>query len=134
MAVGLSCYVRNFVRDQPFAWDLVEIGHYWRQYDRLWRHWQQVLPVPIVEVQYEQLVERPDEEIRRMIDRCGLPWDERCLDFHRTHRPVITTSQVRRPIYRDAVQHWRHYARHLQPLEKAIAGEVEPAAGPHSTT
>jgi tetratricopeptide (TPR) repeat protein len=127
VAVGFSCYRRYFWDSQLFAWDLAEIGHYWRQYDRLWHHWQQVLTIPVFELQYEQLVERSENEIRLMLDHCGLPWDDRCLDSHRTRRVVQTTPEVRQPIYREAVEHWQHYRHHLESLTQAIAGELEPS-------
>ena len=104
--------------------DLTSIGHYWAQYERLHRHWQQVLPLQVLEMQYEDLVDRPEQESRRLLDYCGLDWDDSCLEFHRTNRGVITTPQVRRPIYRHALEHWRNYEQHLEPLKKAIAGPI----------
>ena len=117
MAVGFSCYVRKFATGQNFGWDLTDIGHYWHLYDSLWRHWQQVLPIPVLDLQYEHLMERPEEEIRRLLDRCGLDWDDRCREFHRTSRPVSTSLEVRRPIFRDSLEHWRRYEHHLEPLK-----------------
>ncbi len=127
LAIGFSCYRRYFWEGQLFSWDLAEIGHYWRQYDRLWRHWRQVLPVPVLALPYEQLVENSEEEIHRILDHCGLPWDDNCLQSHRTGRRVQTTMEVRRPIYREALDHWRHYEHHLEPLIKAVDGELQPS-------
>jgi len=126
MAVGLSCFRRLFKGEQPFAWDLVEIGHYWRQYDRLVRHWQSALPISVYELHYEQLVQHPESQIRRLIDYCRLDWDPRCLEHHATARRVTTDTGVRSPIHQSAAEHWRNYADHLEPLKRALAGEIEP--------
>jgi tetratricopeptide (TPR) repeat protein len=114
----LSCYFQNFGQPQPFTLDLADLGFYYREYERLMEHWRRVLPLPIFEMPYEELTADPETYSRRMIDFCGLDWDERCLRFHETERPVRTASvlQVRKPIYRTAVGRWKRYEKHLQPL------------------
>jgi hypothetical protein len=87
-------------------------------------HWHQVLPPGrIMDVRYEELVGDPEGVARRIVDHCGLPWDPRCLDFHRNGRPVRTASatQVRKPIYKDSVARWRKYEAFLGPLLAELA-------------
>jgi tetratricopeptide (TPR) repeat protein len=119
----VSCYLSYF-RGLPFTWDLEDLGQYYRQYERLTAHWNAVLPLPVLEVRYEELVENQEEVSRRLVAFCGLEWDERCLAFHENSRPVHTVSalQVRRPIYKSSVGRWRRYEAHLQPLLKALGG------------
>jgi tetratricopeptide (TPR) repeat protein len=119
----LSCYSKLFTDDQPFAYDLGELGRYYRAYAELMDHWHRLLPgETLLDVRYEAVVDDIEGEARRIIAHCGLPWDERCLDFHRTARPVRTASanQVRQPIYRTSVERSRAYAALLQPLRDAL--------------
>ncbi|REJ94608.1 MAG: tetratricopeptide repeat protein [Planctomycetota bacterium] len=119
--VGLSCYLSNF---STIAWAcrLEDIGRFYREYERLMRHWTDVLPMEIHDVQYEDLVAQPAEVSRELIAACGLAWDDRCLEFYKLDRPVQTASrlQVREPIYRSSVDRWKRYAKHLDPLRKAL--------------
>jgi hypothetical protein len=114
----LSCFFQYFASGNTFSYDLADCGHRYVQVERLLKHWQQVLPLPMFTMQYEELVADLPGQSRRLIDFLGLPWDPACLQFHRTERAVITASgwQVRRPIYNDAVGRWRNYAKHLKPL------------------
>jgi tetratricopeptide (TPR) repeat protein len=121
----LSCFFRNFATSFPFKNDLVQLGRLYRDYERLMAHWRAVLAMPSFEVQYEELTAEPEPIIRRLVEFCGLDWNERCLRFHETQRPVRTASmlQVRRPIYRSAIGRWKHYEQQLQPLIAALRGE-----------
>jgi tetratricopeptide (TPR) repeat protein len=124
----LSCYLQNFGEPHHFTLDLGHLASYYRAYERLMSHWRQVLPVPMLEVLYEALIDDPATWIRRVIAYCGLEWDERCLRFYETERPVQTASmlQVRKPLYRSAVGRWQRYEKHLQPLMQALdAGEMD---------
>jgi hypothetical protein len=115
----LSCYSKLFATGQKFTYDLAELGRYYRWYHELMAHWRAVLPPgTMLEVRYEEVVENFEQQVRRMLDYCGLPWDRACLEFHQTRRPVSTASsaQVRRPIYRGSVARWRRYESHLAPL------------------
>lgn len=118
----LSCYTTNFKNRQPHMFRLEDLGFYYRQYERLMDHWRRVLPLPILDVSYEELVASPEPLVRRLVAFCGLPWDDRCLQFHRSPRCVQTCSvwQVRQPIYSRSVGRWRAYARHLDPLVQAL--------------
>jgi hypothetical protein len=121
--IALSAFQSCFIDGHEFTYDLAELGRYIRAYEMLMQHWQRVLPQhAILEVQYEKLVDRLDDEARRIIDFCRLDWDDACLSFHKTQRPVHTASvnQVRQPIYRSSVGRWRHYEPFLQPLLDAL--------------
>lgn len=120
----LSCYLRTFTGEVVFSYDLSELGHYYRHYSALMDHWRALLPARCyLEVHYEDIVADLEREARRMVEFCGLPWDEACLSFHQTDRPVRTASaaEVRQPIYRTSVGRWRPYGRHLAPLIAALA-------------
>ena len=111
----LSCFKADFVAPQQFAYDLAELGHYFRDYRRLMDHWHAVLPGRMLDVGYEALIANQEGETRKLLDYCGLAWEDACLSFHATERPVLTASnaQVRKPIYRDSIDRWRRYERHL---------------------
>lgn len=114
----LSCFSKLF-DDVPFSYDLGELGRYYHAYDALMAHWRAVLPPGVMlEVQYEALVTDFDAQARRMLDHCGLPWDDACSEFYRNRRAVATSSvaQVRQPLYRHALTRWRPAADLLQPL------------------
>jgi hypothetical protein len=119
--VCVSCYTSYF-RGLHFTWDLNDLGQYYRQYERLMAHWRTVLPLPILDVVYEELVADPEAVSRELVAFCGLDWDARCLAFHENPRAVHTVSalQVRRPMYTNSVGRWRRYAAHLQPLLEAL--------------
>ena len=118
----LSVFAQKFTGHHPYANDLSEIGNYYREYERLMAHWRSVLPIPMLEVDYEDVVADLPGSARQLVGFCGLAWDERCLAFHENQRPVRTASawQVRQPLYRHAVGRWRHYEAHLAPLKKAL--------------
>ncbi len=125
----LSCFSILFGGDQPFAYDLGELGRYYAAYQRLMQHWRAVLPPGVMlDVQYETLVGDFEAEARRMLAHCGLEWDEACRDFHKTQRPVHTASavQVRQPLYRSSIGRWRPPEEALRPLLDALAG-ADPA-------
>ncbi len=117
----LSCYFQNF-KEVDFAWSLEDLGHYYREHQRLLAHWKSVLPLDILEVRYEDLVACQNTVSRNMIAFCGLEWEDRCLTFHKNPRPVQTPSalQVRQPIYTRAVGRWKKYAKHLEALRRAL--------------
>ncbi|MGH8863221.1 MAG: tetratricopeptide repeat-containing sulfotransferase family protein [Burkholderiales bacterium] len=118
----LSCYRQLFAKGQHFTYDLTEIGEYYLQYQRMMDHWATVLPGQMLTVQYEEVVADFEAQVRRLLEFCGLPWEEACLRFYESDRPVRTPSseQVRQPIYDRSVGHWRYYARHLDELITVI--------------
>ncbi len=120
----LSCYFLDFTGWLPFTYDLTKLGQYYHQYLRLMAHWRTALPTPVLEVRYEDLVADKEAVSRRMIAFCGLDWDDACLAFHETDRPILTGShwQARQSIYKSSVGRWRRYEQHLGPLKQALAG------------
>jgi hypothetical protein len=109
---------------QYYTYDLGELGRYFRRYQKLMTHWRRVLPPGrILDVHYEQVVSDLEGQARRIVAHCGLHWDERCLSFYQTERPVPTASamQVRQPIYKNSVGRWRIYEPFLAPLLDEIA-------------
>jgi tetratricopeptide (TPR) repeat protein len=125
MDACLSIYTLHFPGNYPFAYDLQNLGLYWRLYRELMAHWRAVLPVPVLEVDYESMVADPEATMRGVLGFCGLPWDPQCLAFHADGRLVRTSSfaQVRQPVYRDAVAGWRRFESELEPLRRALAAE-----------
>ncbi|MCW5713023.1 MAG: sulfotransferase [Bauldia sp.] len=119
----VSIYTNWFNEKHGYAADQVTLGRYYRQYDRLMKHWSRVLPVQVFDVQYEELVSDLETVARRMVDFIGLPWDPACLRFHETKRGVTTISrwQVRQPIYNSSVGRWKAFERHIGPLISALA-------------
>jgi len=123
MAACFAMYKQQLPRDAAFSYDLGDVGRYYNRYVSLMEHWKSVVPGRIHFVQYERLVDDTENEIRRMLDYCGLPFEEGCLRFWENDRTVLTPSaeQVRRPIYRDAVEQWRKFEPWLGPLKEALA-------------
>lgn len=120
---AVSCFSLLFGRGQAYSYDLAELGRYCRGYLRLMAHWREVLPDGFLDVRYEDVVDDLESQARRIIAYCGLDWDDACLDFHRTQRPVQTASatQVRQPIYRSSIGRWRVHEQYLRPLLDALA-------------
>lgn len=120
-------YKQLFAQGQPFCYDLVEVGEYYLQYQRLMDHWHEVLPGKVLDVQYEEVVRDLEGQVRRILEYCELEWEESCLRFHETSRSVKTASseQVRRPIYSSAVNTWRHYEHHLDALIEVLEPLLE---------
>jgi tetratricopeptide (TPR) repeat protein len=127
MAACFAMYKQLLPNDAGFSYDLDELGRYYNNYVSLMDHWQSVLPGRIHFMQYERLVEDTETEIRGMLDYCGLPFEEGCLRFWENDRAVATPSagQVRRPIFRDALQQWRNFEPWLGPLRNALDKPAE---------
>ena len=128
MACCFSGYKQHFARGQHFSYSLEEIGRYYRRYVELMAHMDQALPGKIHRVFYEDMIEDTEIEVRRLLEYCGLPFEEACLRFYATERAVRTASayQVRKPIFREGLDQWRHFEAWLDPLKKAL-GPVLPA-------
>ena len=123
----LSCYRQLFARGQSFTYDLTDIGEYFLQYQRLMDHWHTVLPGAVLTVQYEELVGDFENQTRRLLAHCELPFEDACLRFYETERPVRTPSseQVRRPIYTSSIGFWRNYEGRLGELREVLAPCLE---------
>jgi len=115
-------YKQLFASGQPFTYDLTELGEYYLQYQRLMDHWHQAMPGFVLDVHYEDVVGDLEAQVQRILDFCGLPFEESCLRFHETERAVKTASseQVRKPIYSTSVNLWRHYEAHLDVLVEIL--------------
>ena len=118
----LSCYQKLFTQGQQFSYDLQDLGHYYQVYYRLMQHWQAVLPGRILDVRYEDVVANQEQKAREILAFCGIAWDDACLAFYQSNRPVMTasTAQVRQPIYTTSVERWRRYERQLGTLLEAL--------------
>ena len=94
---------------------MTELAAYYRQYHATMKHWHEVLPGKVLDVHYEETVTDLETQVRRILAHCGLPFEEACVRFHETQRPVKTASseQVRQPLYTDALGYWRRYEKHL---------------------
>jgi len=128
----LSCFSRLFFGELPYAYDLGELGRYYRGYEALMAHWRKVLPPGVMlDVQYEDVTADLEGQARRILAHCALAWDPRCLDFHRNQRPVLTASatQVRQPIYNSSVGRSRPYEPFLTPLLEELNRNAGAGAG-----
>ena len=126
MDICLSNYSRLFNETMPFAYELGELGHYYRCCHHLMEHWKNILPAgTILDFKYEDVVEDLESQARRLIEFCGLEWQDACLEFYKNDRPVRTASiaQVRTPIYKSSVARWEHFRKHLEPLRAVIEKE-----------
>ncbi len=121
----LSIYFQASNTGNAYSYDLADLSVFYRQYRRLMAHWRSVLPGRLIEVDYEELVNHQEVVSRRLVAQCGLEWDDACLSFYQHRRPVLTVSgwQVRQPIYKTAVQRWKHYEKHLGPLKRALGDQ-----------
>jgi len=123
----LGAYKQLFAKGQHFTYDIQDLSEYYQQYHKVMTHWHAVLPGKVLDVHYEDTVTRLEWQVRRLLEHCGLPFEEQCLRFHETDRPVKTASseQVRQPIYRSALGKWRHYETHLDIWREDLAGIID---------
>ena len=126
LACCFSGFKQLFGEGQEFSYGLAEIGNYYRQYVKLMDHWDRVLPDFVLRVQHEDVVDDLSGQVRRLLDFCGLPFEQACVDYHRTERSVRTPSaeQVRRPIYRSGLEQWQHFEPWLAPLKEALGADL----------
>ena len=122
MDTCLSIFKTDFTGTHPYAYDQDELGHYYKCYEDLMAYWHYVMPGYIHDLSYEKMVDDPTEQTQALLAFCGLEWDNACLEFYNTDRPVKTASatQVRKPIYRDSLELWKRYEHHLQPLRDSL--------------
>ena len=111
--VAISCFFQQFQTGAPWAGNIEHSLHYEQLYSRLMQHWEQVLQLPLLQLEYESLVEDPRGQVSRMLNFLGLAWEEQCLKFDQSSRTTLTASnqQVREKIYRSSVDRWKHYAQ-----------------------
>ena len=122
LACCVSAFKQNFAEGQTFSYDLADLGRYYAEYVRLMAQVDAVLPGRVHRVFYEDLVAAPEREVRRLLDYCGVPFEDRALRFHENRRAVRTASseQVRRPIFREGLDNWRPFEPWLGPLKAAL--------------
>jgi hypothetical protein len=126
MACCFSGFKQLFGEGQEFSYRLADIGNYYKEYVALMDHWDRVIPEFVLRVQHEDVVRDLDTQVRRILNFCGLPFEQACIEFHKTERSVRTPSaeQVRQPIYQTGLEQWRNFESHLQPLSDALGPEV----------
>ena len=129
MACCFSNFKQLFASGQQFTYSIEDIARYYRMYVELMAHWDTALPGRVLRIQHETVVEDLEGNVRRILDFCELDFEPACLDFHKTLRTVHSASseQVRRPIYREGVDQWRHYEPWLGPLKSALGPLAAPA-------
>jgi tetratricopeptide (TPR) repeat protein len=118
----ISCYFQNFIGAHAYKYKLENLGFFYKQYERLMAHWENVLDIPILDVQYEDMVADQEGMSRKIVDFLGLEWDDDCLNFYKSKRFARTASydQVRQPIYNKSVARYKNYEKHLEPLKAAL--------------
>lgn len=128
MACCFSNLKQLFAQGQEFTYGIEDIARYYRTYVELMDHWDAVLPGRVLRVQHEDVVGDLEGSVRRILDYCGLPFEEACVEFHKTKRSVRTPSseQVRQPIFRDGLEQWKNFEPWLEPLREALGPELAP--------
>lgn len=123
----LSCYTKLFSQGQFYSYDLIELGQYYRCYERIMEHWRTVLPSNAwIDIHYEEMVCNLETEAQRLFEFCDLTWDPACLNFYESKRQIRTASltQVRQPIYTSSVERWRRFESELEPLIQALSSPI----------
>ena len=125
----ISQYTLTFPNSVEYSYDLFNLGAHYTQYERLMHHWERVLPQRFFHIQYEELVADQEAWSRKLLDFLELPWDPACLKFHESDRVVRTYSdaQVRKPMYSSSIGRWKHYEEFLEPLQRGLRWQEEPA-------
>lgn len=129
MDTCMSCFMHNFTNGHNYSFDMVTMGIYYQAYAQIMEHWHNVLPEGrILKVNYEDLVADTEKESKRILEYCGLQWEKDCLKFYEGEKNIRTASmhQVRRPVYKDAVERWRKYRNYLGPLISALGSYAPP--------
>lgn len=126
MGCCFSGFKQLFAEGQEFTYGLEEIGRYYKDYVALMDHWDKVLPGKVLRVQYEDVVADIEPQVRRLLDFCGLPFEEACVNFHENDRAVRTASseQVRQPIFKSGLDQWENFSAYLDPLRQALGPDL----------
>ena len=127
MGCCFSGFKQLFGEGQDFTYGLTEIGRYYRSYVELMDHWDKVIPNFVLRVNYEDVVEDLEGQVRRILEFCKLPFESNCLDFHQTERIIKTPSseQVRQPIFTSGLEQWRNFEAHLGPLKDGLGNVLD---------
>jgi hypothetical protein len=123
---SISIFCNMFDKGHPYATGLANTGDYYRQYNDLMAYWKEALPIPILDIRYEDLVAHQEQKSREVISFLGLEWDPACLEFHKLERAAMTISsiQVRKPMNTSSIARWKHYRAFLAPLEKGLGADL----------
>ena len=123
----VGSFKQHFAKGQTFTYDMFELGEFYLQYDELMAHWNKLLPGKILRVQYEDVVQDLETQVRRILEHCELPFEENCINFHETERSVRTASseQVRQPIYKKSLNTWDRFDQHIGDLKDILAPLLE---------
>ena len=118
MDACFSCFKQYFAKGQHFTYDLDDIARYYKDYVRLMDYWNKLFPDEIFTIQYEQIIENPNDRISDLLEFCNVKFEDNCLNFHKSKRPVKTASseQVRQPMYKTGINYWRNYIKNLDVL------------------
>jgi tetratricopeptide (TPR) repeat protein len=127
MACCFSAFKQQFTEGHRYSYGLADLGGFYRAYVELMDHFEQAIPGKVHRIIYEKMIEDTEAEVRRLLEYCGLSFENACLRFYENDRPIRTPSsrQVRQPIYREGIEHWRHYEAWLQPLKHALGDVLE---------
>jgi hypothetical protein len=122
MACCFSNFKQLFAAGQEFTYGLEDIGRYYRTYVELMAHWDAVLPGKVLRVEHEDVVDNLEANVRRILDFCGLPFEQQCVEFYKTERSIRTASseQVRQPIFKEGIDQWRNFEPWLGPLKEVL--------------
>ncbi|MEW6982592.1 sulfotransferase [Colwelliaceae bacterium 6471] len=126
LSSGFSNFKQHFARGYDFSYDLENIGHYYNNYLAVMDHWDKVLPEKVLCMQYENMVQDTERQVKKLLAHCSLPYEEQCLKFHENKRAVRTASseQVRRPINRSGMAQWKNFEQYLSPLKQALGEQT----------
>jgi len=121
-AVAISTFANYFAENEPYFCDLNEFAEYYLSYKKLMNFWQEQQQDVCLEISYEELVLSPKQTITKLLKSCGLLWQKQCLDFHTSSRTITTLSsnQVRKPLYKSALDGWQHYQEFLEDFTSKI--------------
>lgn len=136
LSCTFSCYKQLFAEGQEFSYDLSDLGKYYRDYVNLMDYWHHRFPGEILHVQYEDVVDDLEGQVRRLLDYCGLPFEEACINYWQTDRAVKTPSseQVRQPIFRSGVENWQYFEPYLDELKLALGPALTAYKPKHTAT
>ena len=120
MDTCFSCFKQYFAKGQHFTYDLDDIARYYKDYERLMDYWKKLFPEEIFTINYEQVIENPNDRIRDLLEFCNVKFEDNCINFHKSKRPVKTASseQVRQPMYKTGLDYWKNYSNNLDTLLK----------------
>ena len=120
MDTCFSCFKQYFAKGQHFTYDLDDIARYYKDYVRLMDYWKKLFPEEIFTINYEQVIDNPNERIRDLLEFCNVKFEDNCINFHKSKRPVKTASseQVRQPMYKTGLDYWKNYSNNLDTLLK----------------